>query len=103
MLLGIVGALLLATFITRPIRTLRAGARKIGEGKLDHRIDVKSRDELGELADEFNLMAKKLGELDQMKQDFVSNVTHELRSPMTSIRGYMDLLLNGTNRALRGP
>jgi signal transduction histidine kinase len=46
------------------------------------------------LADEFNLMAAKLNELDQMKQDFVSNVTHELRSPLTSIRGYLELLAN---------
>jgi signal transduction histidine kinase len=56
---------------------------------------VNTRDELRYLADDFNRMAQKLGELDQMKQDFVSNVTHELRSPMTSIRGYIDLLLNG--------
>ncbi|OVE77491.1 hypothetical protein BVX98_02540, partial [bacterium F11] len=68
---------------------------KIGEGKLDHRIHIRTNDELEDLADEFNLMGKKLGELDEMKRDFVSSVTHELRSPMTSIRGYMDLLLKG--------
>ncbi len=95
LVLGLLGAFLLAAFITKPIETLREGAQKIGEGKLDHRIAVSTDDELKELADDFNLMAAKLGELDQMKQDFVSNVTHELRSPMTSIRGYIDLLLQG--------
>lgn len=93
--IGIVGAFLLAAFITKPIETLRVGAQAIGEGKLSHRIEVNTKDELRELADDFNAMAQKLGELDQMKQDFVSNVTHELRSPMTSIRGYIDLLLQG--------
>ncbi len=93
LILGVAGAFFLASFMTKPIETLREGAQKIGEGKLNHRIQVKTNDELRELADDFNLMAQKLGELDEMKQDFVSNVTHELRSPMTSIRGYVDLLL----------
>jgi signal transduction histidine kinase len=93
--LGLIGAMLLAWLISRPIRALKNGARQIGEGKLNHRIAVSSNDELRDLADEFNLMAEKLNELDQMKQDFVSNVTHELRSPMTSIRGYLEFLLNG--------
>ncbi|MCG3205012.1 MAG: Adaptive-response sensory-kinase SasA [Elusimicrobia bacterium] len=100
LILGIVGAFLLATFITKPIETLRTGAQQIGEGKLSHRIEVHTNDELRELADDFNAMAKKLGELDEMKQDFVSNVTHELRSPMTSIRGYVDLLLQGAPSSL---
>ncbi len=91
--LGFVGAVVLAGFLTRPIKILQDGAQKIGEGKLDYRITINTRDEIQDLADEFNLMGQKLAELDQMKQDFVSNVTHELRSPMTSIRGYIDLLL----------
>jgi hypothetical protein len=70
-----------------------SGAQIIGEGNLTHRIQITTRDELGELAREFNVMAAKLQELDQLKQDFVSNVTHELRSPLTSLRGYVELLL----------
>lgn len=95
LLVGIVGAFLLAAFITKPIRALMEGSRMIGKGQLGHRIEVRSNDELKDLADEFNRMGEKLSELDEMKRDFVSNVTHELRSPMTSIRGYMDLLLQG--------
>lgn len=92
---GIIGATVLAWFMTRPIGKIIDGARIIGRGKLDHQIQVQSKDELKTLADEFNVMAIRLKELDQMKQDFVSNVTHELRSPMTSIRGYLDFLLKG--------
>lgn len=93
LILGTLGSFVLASFMAKPIQILQFGARKIGEGKLDHRISINTRDELQDLADEFNLMARKLGELDEMKRDFVSNVTHELRSPLTSIRGYLELLL----------
>ncbi|MBI4395591.1 MAG: HAMP domain-containing protein, partial [Elusimicrobia bacterium] len=95
LLLGLLGAVLLSYYIARPIQHLRDGARQIGEGALDHRIEITSRDELGELAEEFNIMAAKLQELDRMKQDFVSNVTHELRSPLTSLRGYVEFLIRG--------
>lgn len=90
---GVVVAVGLSLLFTRPIGLLRDGAHKIGEGNLNFRIRITTRDELGELAREFNVMAAKLQELDQLKQDFVSNVTHELRSPLTSLRGYVELLL----------
>ncbi len=95
LVLGLAGAYFLSIFITRPLEQLRRGAQKIGEGELTHRIQVHSNDEIRDLADEFNVMGEKLKELDTMKQDFVSNVTHELRSPLTSLRGYIDLLLRG--------
>jgi signal transduction histidine kinase len=90
---GIVVAVGLAVLLARPIGLLRDGAHKIGEGNLHHRIRITTRDELGELAQEFNVMAARLQEVDRLKQDFVSNVTHELRSPLTSLRGYVELLL----------
>lgn len=93
--LGTLCAVLLSYYIARPIQHLRDGAREIGDGALDHRIEITSSDELGDLAHEFNIMARKLQELDQLKQDFVSNVTHELRSPLTSLRGYVEFLLRG--------
>ena len=94
--IGILGALTLAHLMTRPIQELMLGAQEIGAGRLDTRIETRSNDELGQLAEEFNSMAVKLKELDTMKKDFVSSVTHELRSPLTSIRGYIELLLQGT-------
>jgi len=64
----------------------------LGEGNLDTQIPVENSDELGFLAHEFNLMAVKLKELDQLKDDFVSSVSHELRSPLAAIAGYAELL-----------
>ena len=68
------------------------GAQAIGEGNLDTQIDIKREDELGLLAREFNTMAVKLKELDSLKDAFVSSVSHELRSPLTAISGYVELL-----------
>lgn len=102
LILGLSGAKVLSAVISRPIEILRYGARQIGEGKLDFTLPILTQDELGELAKEFNIMAAKLKELDQMKQDFVSNVTHELRSPLTSIRGYIDFLTRGDAGPLSG-
>lgn len=90
--IGIVGSLLLADRLTRPIRQLTRGAKAIGDGALETQIPVETSDELGFLAQEFNLMATKLRELDQLKDDFVSSVSHELRSPLSAISGYVELL-----------
>jgi len=68
-------------------------ARIIGSGRLDHRIPVTSGDEMGRLASEFNEMTGRLKEFDDMKRDFVSSITHDLRSPVTGIELCSDLIL----------
>ena len=97
---GIVMALIMANMITKPIEKLSQGVRRIGEGELNLHIDVDTKDEIGELAGEFNRMAVKLKELDEMKDDFVSSVSHELRSPLTSIQGYVKLVNQGKAGAI---
>jgi signal transduction histidine kinase len=92
-LLGLVGAFFLGHTITAPIYKVVEGAQKIGGGDLSFEIDVRRRDELGVLANEFNSMARKLKELDDMKRDFVASVTHELRSPLAAVQSYVSLLL----------
>ena len=90
--IGLVISLLFAIQLTGPIQQLAEGAQAIGEGNLDTQIDIKREDELGLLAREFNTMAVKLKELDSLKDAFVSSVSHELRSPLTAISGYVELL-----------
>lgn len=92
MVIGLTLTYFLAGRLTRPILHLTEGAKAIGEGDLGTQIPIESTDELGFLAKEFNLMATKLRELDSLKDDFVSSVSHELRSPLSAIVGYVELL-----------
>lgn len=91
-IVGFIISLIFAIQLSRPIIRLAKGAQAIGEGNLETQIDIKRKDEIGVLADEFNIMAVKLKELDQLKDAFVSSVSHELRSPLTAISGYVELL-----------
>jgi signal transduction histidine kinase len=91
LLLGFIGAFLTTAYVVRPVRALEEATRIFGEGKLDHALPVRRNDELGRLARAFNDMAGRLKELDRMKQDFVSSVTHDLKSPLAAIRAALDM------------
>ncbi|MCK4532826.1 HAMP domain-containing histidine kinase [bacterium] len=91
--LGILGAIFLSNMIIAPIKILATNTKWIGEGKLDRKIEIKSNDEIGQLASAFNQMTQKLKELDRMKQDFTSSVTHDLKSPLNIIRNCINYVL----------
>jgi signal transduction histidine kinase len=82
--------------ITAPLREMNRAALHIARGKFDQRVKINTRDELGELGETFNYMAQELAGLDQMRKDFVSNVSHDLRSPLTSIHGFVRAFLDDT-------
>lgn len=88
----LVGGLIVRS-ITVPIRQLSRATRRLAEGDFSHRVDDSGRDEVGELARNFNVMARRLSELDQLKGDFVSHVSHELKAPLASMRETTGLLL----------
>ncbi len=83
--------------LAQPIREIAAAARQFGLGELDVRVDVgPRRDEVGELAEAFNAMADSLSKSEQRRTEFVANVSHELKTPMTTIAGFADGILDGT-------
>ncbi|MBU5591533.1 HAMP domain-containing histidine kinase [Clostridium sp. MSJ-4] len=89
----------ISNYITKPIKKLTEATKRISEGNFSEKVKVNSKDELGSLAKNFNLMAEvvdeKINELEKNnieKQRFINNLTHELKTPLTSIIGYADLL-----------
>jgi signal transduction histidine kinase len=100
---AVVIALVVAYFVSRsitlPIRQMKETARGIAKGDFSRRVRIKSKDELGELAGSLNTMADELQQkmehlkqMDGMRTDFVANVSHELKTPLTLIKGYIETL-----------
>lgn len=80
-------------YIVRPVERLTQATQKIVEGQYDIQLNVKRRDEIGTLARSFTVMSDSLKHLEEMRQEFVSNVSHEIQSPLTSIKGYAHTVL----------
>ncbi len=84
--------LVAARYIVNPIRRLTDATKRMAKGNFDFELQTKRKDEIGQLTVSFNEMAKELSKLDRMRQDFVSNVSHEIQSPLTSISGFSKAL-----------
>jgi signal transduction histidine kinase len=82
--------------ITAPLREMNRVALQIARGHFDQQVTIKTHDEVGALGETFNSMAASLAGLDQMRTDFVANVSHDLRSPLTSIHGFVRAFQDGT-------
>jgi signal transduction histidine kinase len=103
-----VGAFVSHRAIVKPIEKLVTGTQRIGSGELDYKIDIRKRDEFGQLAEAFNRMTEdlrskvreltekeRIEELSRMQSEFLSNVTHDLRTPLTTIQGAVLNMLRG--------
>ncbi|CAH1192991.1 Adaptive-response sensory-kinase SasA [Paenibacillus auburnensis] len=87
----IAGSLLIlvaAMYLIRPIKKLTQATRQIAAGDFSVKLNIKQSGELGTLARSFEQMMRELQQLEQMRREFVSNVSHEVQSPLTSISGY---------------
>lgn len=82
--------------LVRPLRNMATAARVFGEGNFSVRVPVTSEDEIGQLAMAFNNMASSLASGENVRRNFIANVSHELKTPMTTIAGFIDGILDGT-------
>lgn len=95
-LLSFLILLLFSFVIYKPLQKIIKGANEYASGNLQYSIKVKGNDEIGQLAATLNYMSHRLKESEDYQKNFISNVSHDFRSPLTSIKGYTQALLDGT-------
>ena len=98
---GIMISIFITRSITRPLSFMRKKTRQVARGDFECNLDLSSPPEIGDLAQDFNLMCNKLMEMDKMKSDFFSLMAHELRMPLASIKEGTNLLLKGIGEELK--
>ena len=94
--LSIAAAWPLAASIARPLAQMTRAAEDLAAGRFDQQISARGRDEVARLAAAFNRMAQEVQTSQRTLRDFLANVSHDLRTPLTSIRGFSQALLDGT-------
>ncbi len=96
LVLSVAAVYLLTYRFVRPLRQMAAATRRFAQGDFSARLQVKGKDEVAELASSLNHMAISLSSVEMMRRSFVANVSHELKTPMTTIAGFVDGILDGT-------
>ena len=87
---------LLDFVVNRPLKKIIRGAQEYASGNLTYNIRVPSNDEMGYLASTLNYMSDELNKTGEYQRKFIANVSHDFRSPLTSIKGYVEAILDGT-------
>ncbi len=98
-LLAVAIALLLTFFLSRrilaPVKALSDAAREFGKGNFSRRVELKTRGEVGELAQSFNSMAENLENTERLRRNMVADIAHELRTPLSNLGGYLEAINDG--------
>ncbi len=95
LVVALVVSLLIARSVARPLQDVAAAAEALAEGRLDQRAPVRGPGELRVLAETFNRMADEVESTQQAQREFLANVTHDLRTPLTSIQGFSQAIIEG--------
>ena len=103
LVLDLLFAMLFSRWFTRPVQQLSSGAKEIAAGNYDIQLPVVHHDEIGQLAEDFNHMAAEVKRSAQLEKDILANVSHDLRTPLSLIKGYAETVrdLTGSDDAKR--
>lgn len=91
-ILSVVMVIFSTKYLVNPIAKLTTATKSLANGDFHVNVNVKRRDELGELSTSFLTMAHKLEKMDDMRNEFISNISHDIQSPLSNIKGYTNLL-----------
>lgn len=89
---GIALMIVVIARIIKPLRSITNATKKVASGDFTVKVDTKRKDEIGRLANNFNLMVDELNSIEYLRKDFISNISHELKTPLASIQGFAKLL-----------
>lgn len=93
-LLSVIMVLFSTKYLVKPISKLTTATKSLSNGDFNVEIDISRHDELGELSNSFLRMARKLEQMDDVRKEFISNISHDIQSPLSNIKGYTKLLEN---------
>jgi len=96
LIIALVFSYFVAQSMSKPLKKMTIATRSYAKGDFSVRLDDSDDDEIGELAHSLNQMSESLEQLDQLRSSFIANVSHELKTPMTTISGFVDGILDGT-------
>ncbi|MEG0571130.1 MAG: HAMP domain-containing sensor histidine kinase [Oscillospiraceae bacterium] len=85
-------ALFIARSLTKPILKISNAARKVAQGQLDVKVEINSNDEVGELGQNFNYMTNEIMKVNTLQRELVANISHDIRTPLTMIKGYAEAI-----------
>lgn len=94
--LSLIALMLISNSTLKPIREIIATSKQYAAGNFNARIDVHTDNEFGELARYMEEMADELSRSNEYRRSFISNISHDFRSPLTSIKGYIEAMIDGT-------
>ncbi len=96
LLISLIALLFVGNIIYYPMKKITKAASEYAAGNLSYQVELDTEDEFGRLADSMNLMARELNEMEEYERKFIANISHDFRSPLTSIKGYVEAMMDGT-------
>lgn len=94
-------AIVLASYFLGPVKLIKQGVNRLVSGDYEQKLDIKSSDELGQLASDFNFLTRTLKENRESRQQWIADISHELRTPVAILQGELDALLDGVRKVDR--